>query len=769
MLQAEWHKTIVTSVETLNAWLIDAHYNIKEYHEQVYTGFDTETTGLNIGYDLPFIAQYGYINKATLKGSVIAFELTPENMHWLDVCNELCALSTKHIGANIKYDMHMLSNVNMPIRRYDNLTDLFFWIRYAHDALHIQQGGPPLALKSYAQKYVDRAARTHEKELDKERTDIAKAYNNDLKQRLGVTLKALDELTKDTIAGLGDLTEEQQEIYKQWRMTLPPAIRIRAGFRVTKEDVPYTMLKRKTVLEYALMDVVYTLESFLVVEEAVLARGTLKAVQIENQLIEPLYYMEQTGFKIDVAYLREAKKRMKAYIIERRAELQELAGQKLSVGQHQLIRKILKEDYDVYIHSASKAMFEQIEHVLVQEEKTEALEFIEYIIELRSLEKWYATYILRFLKALRITDRLYTQINQVGTVSGRVTSDFQQFPRQSIRTHDGRELFHPRRMIITDKEKGYDYSFYLDYSQIELRIQAMYTILVGTPDENLCRAYMPYNCVSGTGDTFTCENANSKAYVDQLWYLKESPEVLWQPTDVHAATTCLAFNVTPSDPRFKDLRYEGKRVNFAKNYGAGLTRIKEMFPHATEEEAQRIDEAYYKAFPGVKTYHDYCFKLAETYPYAENLFGVKYYNVRGHNLRNMMIQGSGAYLLKTKLIEIWDYIKTHRLRMRIQMNIHDEISFLVPPEEIPHILNIQNIMESWEGSLVPIVADIEYTTTNWAEKQDAQSITSLLHRSRVQPDPEVSRETGTLTVPDGETHCEETPIGSGCRERCAVG
>lgn len=73
-----------------------------------------------------------------------------------------------------------------------------------------------------------------------------------------------------------------------------------------------------------------------------------------------------------------------------------------------------------------------------------------------------------------------------------------------------------------------------------------------------------------------------------------------------------------------------------------------MFPEFDEEQIDKIDGAYYKAFPGVKEYHDYCYRLAQQQPYAQNLFGVKYYNVSGHNLINMLIQGTGAYFLNQR-------------------------------------------------------------------------------------------------------------------------
>ena len=71
-----------------------------------------------------------------------------------------------------------------------------------------------------------------------------------------------------------------------------------------------------------------------------------------------------------------------------------------------------------------------------------------------------------------------------------------------------------------------------------------------------------------------------------------------------------------------------------------------MFPDYDDETIHRIDDAYYKAFPGVKKYHEYCYEICKTAPYAVNLFGVKYYGLSGHKLINCLVQGSGAYFLK---------------------------------------------------------------------------------------------------------------------------
>jgi DNA polymerase-1 len=455
------------------------------------------------------------------------------------------------------------------------------------------------------------------------------------------------------------------------------------------------------------------------------ARDNWRGVQFEEKLVFPLFEMERCGFKADVPYLHQARKNLKDYILQRRARLYELVGEKFSIAQHAKLLDLL-QNRGINIDSTRDDAMAKVKSDLNHHDPTNpCIDIISLIQELRTLEKWYSVYIMRFIKDLKHTDRLYTTINQVGTVSGRVTSDFQQFPKQGITTVSGVTLFHPRHLIGVD---GGDYTAiaYLDYSQIELRFQAFYTILVGHPDLNLCRAYMPFEChrQDGTKFDYTKRDHITSAY-DNSWYCDESNE-LWTPTDVHGATTKAAFGIDETHPDFHDLRYIGKRVNFAKNYGAQFRKIWEMFPEYDAETARRIDAAYYTAFPGVKKYHEYCYHRAELSSHTQNLFGIKYYGVSGHKLVNMLVQGSAAYYLKWKIRELYDYSKAHNLKTKWQMQIHDELSWsFCPKDGVETLFEFKKIMEDWEDGQVPIVADMEITVSTWADKQEVNSVEEL--------------------------------------------
>ena len=742
MYRFQWTKTNIQSHSDFE-YLKNVVHNV----QPKIGALDTETDGLHIKNNKPFVIQFGFLDVPNKQGFTFVIDL--ENTHksfseevlnyWDTIAHSLDC----YMGHNIKFDLHMLANIGHEYRG-DNLTDTMFYIRYGHDALHPEEGGPPLGLKEYAARYIDRNAKLHENKLNKDKTSIMKAYNNRLKDMLNqsgaklpigckaksFTIKVVEDLFKDCIFDVSDLPEDMKEVYLEWLHSLPLYLQNKVQSIVKSDMIRYNDLNRENLIMYAHYDIIYTLEIWASLAHIIKNRHQEEAIKIENKCILPWYDMECTGFHADVKYLEDCRLKMKRYIQKLRKEFYELAGCELAVGQHATIKKILEEKYGMEVSSTNDESLELLKNSVGKDNAV--YRFISLLQQLRTLEKWYSVYIIRFQKDLLGTDTLYTSINQVGTVSGRITSDFQQFPKKAIKTEEGEELFHPRKVVRTKTAL-----VYLDYSQIELRFQALYTLLLGTPDMNMCRAYMPYKCYTWTGFKDdkskiifdpTCET-HIKNYKLWQWYHIED-DTPWEPVDVHGATTLAAFpGLKKTDPEYHDLRYIGKRVNFAKNYGAELSRIKQMFPDKTHEECVRINEAYYKAFPGIKNYHEYCKQRALTYSNTENLFHVRYYNVNGHKLKNMLIQGSAAFFLKWKIIQLYHYCQTNGIKTRFQMQIHDELSWEWDPSDPPEVFfKFKEIMEDWSASMIPIIADMEVTTNTWADKEEVETIEELKER-----------------------------------------
>lgn len=683
-----------------------------------YAAFDTETTGLHIIKDKPFLYQFGW-TCADKTGYAFAVDLEEHPFvaqKTILAWHELVRNVPVYAGHNVKFDLHMLQNINFPYRG-DNLTDTQFYIRYAHDALHQPEGGPPLGLKNYCTRYIEPEAKFHEQRLKEERTAIAKRLNEDLKQRMGFTLAKMKVYFNDCIFTPEDLPDNLGEIYMKWKEELPYGLSTKVTTVVESDMIPYNILDRKEVIKYALMDIVWTLEVLEQCAPVVRARKNMKAVKIENKLILPFMDMERVGFQIDTDYLNTAKDKLREYILKQRQIMKDLTTFDDLAHRHNTIKHLFREEYDINLKSTDK---ESLERLRAETHNDKLKQIIDLILKLRTLEKWYSTYVMKFWNLH--TDRIYTTINQVQPVTGRISSDFQQFPRGGIKDDEGNEIFNPRQMIKTPTA-----TVYLDYSQIELRFQAIYTILCGHPDVNMCRAYMPLHCHRLNFERFDYNNPEHiKQAYDGSWFQDEDNKP-WKPVDVHGATTTAATGLQPWQKGFKEARYDiGKRVNFAKNYGATRNKIRQMFPDKTEEEITRIDQAYYKAFPGIKTYHGYCNIRANTYPGTGNMFGVIYYGMSAHKLKNALIQGSAAYFLKLKIIELYEYCQKHGIKSPLQMQIHDELSWIWNPEDDPEVFfKFKEIMEDWKDTPVPIVADMEATTTTWAEKKEINTVEEL--------------------------------------------
>ena len=718
----EWEEYEVNSYESANKVL----YAIGRYYPHAVTAgaFDTETTGLNPVRDRPFLYQCGLYSEKLQKGLTVVMDLeyTPKDVvkYFITIWHQFMERTPVYLGHHIVFDLHMMTNIGLPYTA-DNVSDTQFYIRASSDAIQQDKGGEPLDLKGWAVKHIDKHANDSEKELKAERTAQAKAYNAQLIKMTGLKKKQFDEFFKDKTNDYTDLPQEIRGKYLRWHDNLPAYLRDVVTGTVNSDQIRYSEIDREKVKKYGHGDVRLTLITYRLCEPVVKVRDNFELIRRENMEIYPLLRMERVGFVVNRTYVSNAKVETKKYIRQRRHDLELLCGEKLAVGQHERIKQILWEQYGLQVDSTGKEQLEQTASDLKRaHENEEAVEFIETILELRTLEKWYATYICRFDNELKHGDRIYTAIHQVGAVSGRVTCDFQQFPKAGLQTIEGKELFSPRAMVIVTDE--YPALVYLDYSQIELRLQALYTYLIGEPDLNLCRAYSPYKCHRADGHEYDPEHDVKQAYIGE-WYRDEDNQ-LWVPTDVHGATTEHAFGITPDDPRFHDLRYVGKRVNFAKNYGASLKRIKEMFPEYDDATCKNIDEAYYKAFPGVKKYHEACFHWAE-YPWMDNLFGVKYYGVSGHNLRNMLVQGTGAYYLKEKIVQVDKYLIEHHCKSKWCMQIHDELQFYWHKDDDPKIFfDIKAIMEDSTAQM-PIIADMEVTTTTWKNKQEVSNLDEL--------------------------------------------
>jgi len=729
--------------------------------------FDTETTGLHIMKDRPFLLTMSWFeNSIALEIDLFPVALVQELFTALLSCKYV-------IGHNVKYDLHMEQNVGV-IYEGENLTDTMIVARLSLDT----DATRTLRLKTLAKMYLGAEAGDDEKLVKSALTSLKRERNLIFKKLLqdsGYTLGWFRDIRKDALfvpSDLGGFAE---------------------SFIVFEKDYPepnyldvfnHGADMKEIMFDYAMNDTEITLDLFNKLFPVMVIREHMEVFERENKLILPLLRMERVGLKIDRPYIKESMMRTRNYIQGKRAKLYELMGEVITIGRHKTIKRWFSDTgvvlnstddralksvinrsklevrvnvpakYDSIVEMIDKKLYYVI-HIKDQWEQwlfvgsksrdmykfTQEVEYgivpipqklkdvAQLIRDLRTLEKWYSAYIMRMLYKSEYDGRAYTQINQASAVTGRVSSDFQQFPKHALNDDDGNELVNPRKMMLVSGGQ-YKEIYYLDYSQIELRVQAHYTLMISGGDLNMCRAYMPFKCYRHTPypkvglgvdyyTGFNHENAEDlRTYADYKWFQNEN-DIPWHPVDLHSATTKLAFpDVKEGTPEFKELRNKGKSTNFAKNYGATTNALITQFGF-DQATAEALDKGYYQAFPKILDYQNLIKRMHGLRGYVKNMYNRRYYlgDKRWvYKLYNYVVQGTCADMLKEKIIEADTFLKPHK--SRFQMNIHDEMSFEIYVGEEHLIAGLKKIMEDVPWMRIPIIADVEVTTTNWADKVD---------------------------------------------------
>lgn len=642
-------------------------------HKPLYVSYDTETNGLHIKYCLPFLTSFGFVTNdfETIYTYTLDFELAPKQLitdTMYVLFNLMFKKAKKIIGHNISYDLHMFANIGYEPEFWDKYTDTQLYIRLAHDVKKEDEGGAPLKLKGYASRYIDPNAKHFESKLKDEITAKKKENNKLLKQSLkghpiperytkiakSWTLKVVEKFLGDSLNELSELPIETQQVFEEW-------------FKKTDDPENYRLLNRENVTTYAHFDIVYTLKIFVSLRNIIIERGQEKTLKRENEFIEVLWNLERNGFNFNYEKALEVKPIMRNYIIGLRKELHDLAGEKVSVNQSIRLKEIYYERFLIQLSGTSKDVLESL---MVMDVPEEVKRMTEIIQELRSLEKWYTMYLLNWIKeAETYGHTVYPTYHQAGTLTGRVSSAFQQFPKKGKYTIDGEYLFHPRELFLPPEGRQL---IFFDYSAMEMRLLAIYTILIGKPDLNLVRSFQPHMCYREdeiTADRYSFIDAKrDKDWQKYTWY-REEDGTEWTPTDIHALTAKNAFEVTEEHPDFKSYyRAHGKSTNFSIVYGATPKTIAKN-QKLLLSMAQKLYDTYYKTYPGVKAYNDYIRDHLRIYGYLQNLYGRRYYGCNAHKGKNYNIQGSGADHTKAKGPELLRLCKKYDLKL--QMYLHD--------------------------------------------------------------------------------------------------
>ena len=690
---------IIENIDEINELIAHCPSNISMF------AFDTETdtkidmtkrdaSNIDIMHDRPFLLQYGYGNNVYVHDLRLGEDFKNKSLECFDV---FCKKSKLALAHNIKFDINMLINIGYNWDN-ENMCDTMAIARLALESKSEREGGYSMGLKQLAARLLGSEYASAGKEIDEALQKLWEAKLKELAAKLkpyGITRRQINDTLKDVCGTLDEYSEDVQTIWHNWNIKS----------RVTYADVPKDLLYR-----YGAVDVILVLELTKLLLPIVHDKCQMPVLKREMQLIMPLVRMERTGYTVDKEYLIRCKQALIFEINAIKDINYHICGERISPNQHMAIKKMLMDKFGYNLVSTDKNKI----HIAIKKDESmpeQVRQYLENVVYLRTLEKWIATYINPMLYKLNTTGdtKVYTMYNPNGAVSGRFTSNFQQFPKKPIVSKLGDfELFHPRRMFKIDAE--YPEMAYIDYSQVELRLQAEYTYhcTKGYGDVNMLRAYMPFKCYEKDGK-----------------YYQEEDNSEWKGIDLHTQSTLMAFpDVDVNSPEFKSLRYIGKRVNFALIYGASLKKVQEAVADADPEIVAKLYNGFHQRFKDVATYDKWVTsQWFKNNGYVTNLMGRRYYlkdSKDVYKLNNYLIQGSAADIIKTVIIRIDKMLQEGHYKSRLQGCIHDELCVCVAQGEHDIIYKIKYMMENTVKTFVPLVAEIETTKTTWADKKEEE-------------------------------------------------
>ena len=390
---------------------------------------------------------------------------------------------------------------------------------------------------------------------------------------------------------------------------------------------------------------------------------------VELPLSQVLKEMQDAGVRIDVPMLKMAEEQLTLELVSIEQEIYSSVGLTFNVNSPKQVGEVLFDHLklDAKAKKSKTGQYSTSEEVLLALKPKHPV--VGMILEYRELKKLISTYISALPTYINPdTGKIHTTYNQTVTATGRLSSSNPNLQNLPIRSERGQLI---RQAVIPD-----DGCLFLsaDYSQIELRLMAHFS-----QDPHLVQAFR-----SGQ--------------------------------DIHAATAAKIFNV-PIEEVTKDQRRQAKTANFGIIYGISAFGLAQQLD-CSRSEAKDLIDGYFAAFPGVIDYIERQKELARRQGYAVTLFGRKRYlpDIVSHNATvrsfaernavNSPIQGTAADIIKMAMVTIHQRLKEEGLKAQMIMQVHDELNFNVPENEVDRVREIVvNEMQNVVHLTVPLIAD----------------------------------------------------------------
>ena len=429
-------------------------------------------------------------------------------------------------------------------------------------------------------------------------------------------------------------------------------------------QIGFDQVDLKIATDYAAEDADITLRLHLELWPQIQASSGLLYVyeQIEMPAMRVLGIMERNGIRIDSALLAKQGQQVGKRLLELEGEIHKLAGQPFNIQSPKQIAEILFGQLELPVikktPSGAPSTDEEVLQKLAEDYPLPAR-----ILDYRSLAKLMSTYIEKLPRmADPKTGRVHTNFSQATAVTGRLASSDPNLQNIPVRTEEGRRI--REAFIPADGCKLLS----ADYSQIELRIMAHIA-----EDKNLLEAF-------NTGK------------------------------DVHQATAAEIFGVALDDVNSEQRRY-AKVINFGLIYGMSAFGLAGNLG-IERSAAQNYIAKYFDRYPGVAQYMERTRVEARENGYVETVFGRRLWlpEIKGSNgprrqgaeraAINAPMQGTAADLIKLAMIAVENWLEKEQLKTRMLLQVHDELVFDVPLDEI-------DLLKEKLPGLMCMVADLK--------------------------------------------------------------
>ncbi len=418
-----------------------------------------------------------------------------------------------------------------------------------------------------------------------------------------------------------------------------------------------------------------------VLEKELESRGLAGLMtEMELPLSRVLVTMERDGIRLDPDQLRAFSRSLEEELESLTARMYKMAGEEFNLNSPRQLQKILFEKLELPPQKKIKTGYSTDVSVL---EKLSGLHPLpQLLLEYRGLFKLKTTYLDPLPELIDPgTGRIHTTFHQAVTATGRLSSSDPNLQNIPIRGEMGKKV---RRAFLPGPD-GWRF-LAADYSQIDLRVLA-----------HLSR--------------------------DQLLL-----EAFREDRDIHAFTATQIFNVDLEQVT-PEMRRRAKTVNFGIIYGMGAYGLSRDLKISFAE-ADRFIKQYFEKYRGVAEFIQKTIAEARRRGYVTTIYNRRRYlpelsseqeSVRRFGERtavNTPIQGSSSDIIKLAMIEIADSLRREGLRGRLILQVHDDLLFETPPEELDALARlVRRAMEDAGGLDVPLRIDLK-TGDNWGDLEN---------------------------------------------------